>query len=152
MARICKKTAHAEGVTFAFANGEIEDVLIGRFSEEIIGRLAIHGLSQKLGDSYAGVETVEEAVVNVKTLITQLSDGAWAVKVSTGGRLAEALARASGKALAECIEILAGKTKEEKATLRKHPAVAAALAQLELEAAEKKLALRDGEDIPELVL
>jgi hypothetical protein len=67
------------------------------FNDETKYRLGVHGLSQKVGDSYAGAKDVEEAKMLAKDTIEVLQKGGWGTRVSDGlGRvtlLAEALSR-----------------------------------------------------------
>ena len=56
MARIMKKNVNAEemSVTFTFADGRSFTAKLENYSNEIVDRLALHGMAQKLGDSCAG--------------------------------------------------------------------------------------------------
>ena len=63
-------------------------------------RLAMHGYSQKVGDSYAGAETIEESASRAQAVIDQLLAGEWSQARASGTgaprttMLAEALSRA----------------------------------------------------------
>ena len=53
---IVNENAEATGVRFTFDNGETFPADLHALPEAMIYRLAVHGLSQKLGDSYAGAK------------------------------------------------------------------------------------------------
>lgn len=151
------KTINDDGsLTFEFATGETETVNPGDFSNEIQKQLLIHGTSQKLGDSYSG-EDADKCFTIFSGVLTNLTDGNWSARAGGGGgarisQLAEALSRASdGETVETCVMTLSAMSDEEKAAVKKHPAVQAAIAELKLEKAQaeaKKLKAELGKDIP----
>lgn len=170
---IAKKIADFENgnVNFEFADGSTFNAALTELNEDIINRLALHGLSQKLGDSYAGaggeddpVEYAKEALAGV---YESLKEGNWTQR--TGGTagprvtlLAEALHRATGRDLEECssmvndLRVAAGDGDEDaKAKLdaiKNHPQVKAAQSEIRAERAAAKAA-KDAEssaDAPDL--
>ncbi len=137
MGRIAKKTVSDTGVHFGFVDGEELHIGLGDLSDEIIHKLAIHGLSQKVGDSYAGAESIEEARGLASAVIKNLKAGLWGAKVQRGGKIIEALSRATGQDFETCLAKWQGMDKDEQAALRKHPQVKKALAEIEAERAAK---------------
>jgi hypothetical protein len=110
------------------------------------GRLAIHGASQKIGDSYAGVaketDPLAMAKANVKDTIAQLYAGTWRVNAGGGPRvndLAVAISRVTGEPLEGedgCIAYVAAMSEDDKKAERAKPKIKAALAAI---AAEKAI-------------
>ncbi len=101
--------------------------------QEIVLRLAKHGLSQKVGDSYAGAEA-GESFARAEAVAKDLVDGNWSTRVAAAGpkstQLAEALHLVTGKTLEECAELIDGMDDERKKALRNHDQVNAQLASL----------------------
>ena len=137
MARIANKRPSAEGVEFEFANGDKLNCKVSDLPQEMIERLAVHGIAQKVGDSYASAESVEEAIGNAKSVWDNLKAGQWATKASRGGKYVEALKRVTGKDYDECLAAWNQMTDKQKAELRKHPDIKAAIAAIEAENAER---------------
>lgn len=110
------------------------------FTPEIQRQLMIHGLSQKLGDSYAGEDADKCHAIFTGTL-KSLTDGTWSSRSGGGGgprisQLAEAFSRAVGQPVEACVSKLAEMTDDQKAAVRKHPQVVSALAEIKLEKAK----------------
>lgn len=126
------------GLVLNFAHGKVLNMKLSELSDEILGDLVLHGLAQKVGDSYAGSESPEEAFQAASAVWEQLKAGDWrrageAVPRTT--LLAEALSAVTGKTLEECqavIDAMAKSDEENKTSsvkeLRNHPAIAAQLA------------------------
>ena len=138
MAKIANKTAAEGVVTFAFTNGKNVSVDLNELPREMVHKLAEHGMLQKGGDSYAGAESIVEAIANVTEVIQNLKNGIWATR-ATGGKLAEALSRATGQPLEVCIGKLQSMDEKAKRDLRKHPQIKLALAEIDRENAAKQL-------------
>lgn len=105
------------GVSIVFPNGKTAAVILNELPPAIITRLAVHGLSQKLGDSYASAGKAENplgfAIGRVEDVMTQLMAGDWRV---TGGEagprvtlLARALARATGNSVEDAVAVIQDK-------------------------------------------
>lgn len=135
MAKIAKKVVGDTYVRFEFANGEFTQCDVSKLSSDIIHRLALHGLSQKVGDSYASAESVTDAQRNAEEVWRNLSNGIWATKATRGGKIVEALSRATGKPIDECLEAYAAMDDDARKALRVHPSIKAALASIEAERA-----------------
>ena len=146
MARIAKKSVSADGVLFNFADGKNLSLGIDALPEEIQRKLAIHGLSQKVGDSYAGAESIAEAFASAEEVWKNLLAGLWSAKVQRGGKLVEALHRATGKDLETCRGLVEGMDDKAKAELRKHVQIKEALAEMEVERAKALAAAAEGEE------
>lgn len=103
MAKIAKKVKLANGLRFEFADAKktVLEYNLSLLSETLRTELAIHGLSQKLGDSYSGLETVAEAMAMVKSVWANLLADKFNASVSGSGLLAEAVARIKGISIAE---------------------------------------------------
>ena len=159
----CKKATNDSSVVFDFAHkGDAHTVSLKDFSKDIISKLALHGISQKLGDSYASAETSETAEVLFNALLKRLTAGEWAKSRESGNgsprtsQLLQALMRATGKSEEDCADVLAGMDDDKKKALRSHPEVAAALATLKAEAATAKAtklaeAVGDAPSLSELI-
>ncbi len=138
MARIATKSVDIESktVTFSFLN---EDELICRLADlpdEIQNKLMLHGLSQKVGDSYAQAENIEAGFISATDVYTNLVNNSWSTKTSRGGKIVEALAAFSGKPMAECLEVYSKMDDKAKAVLRKHPSIKLELATIEAKRAK----------------
>ena len=142
-AKIAKKVVPEDnsGVSLQFTDGENLTVNLADLSPEMVTQLALHGLSQKLGDSYSGEKDVEVARAKANAVAERLAKGEWkATRDGSGsGRitdLAHAIVRVTGRTLEEVVSMLEEKTKEEKAAIRKNKAVKKALLEIQLERAE----------------
>lgn len=134
-------TVNGDGET---VDGKTFLLSLENLSEDIITRLALHGLSQKVGDSFAGageepnpLKYAEERIIET---YEQLRKGEWRVTVAGGPRaslLARALARVTGHSLEEAIEVVEGLDDEQKKAIRKDPAIKKASADIKLEDAQK---------------
>lgn len=135
MAKVATKDISGNVLTINFANGEklVADIL--RMSPEIRDRLAMHGLSQKLGDAYASAESVAEAAGNAQEAWENLLRGDWATR-ATGGILAEALSRAAGRTVEECREVLRTMDEKKKRELAKSSPILDAIAAIRAERAK----------------
>jgi hypothetical protein len=161
MSKVAKKTANVEAGTvgFEFATTPNPTQLLADISKlpaAIVKRLALHGLSQKIGDSYAGASDAKEAAQFANETLADLLKGNWATRqASTGPKvslLAEAVARVQKipveKALATLQAIANGdgseagkKAGEEKVkAIRSVPNVRAAMAAIQAERAQAKAA------------
>lgn len=142
----------------SFTTGQDLEVSLAEIPPEIVHRLALHGLSQKVGDSYAGCE-VDEAFDKASAVVSDLKEGNWSTRVATGGsprstQLAQALADATGKTLDEAAAVLEPMDDEQKKDLRKHPQIKACLAQIRAAkaAADAEKAAGEAVDAPSLAL
>lgn len=156
----CKKSIREgnSGVDFKFNNGEIRTIELSELSEAMILNLVIHGICQKVGDSYAGQETVDGCIEKAEELIKRLIADDWKTVRAAGGTrrnsmLLEALMRATGKDEDECREVLEEMDDDQKASLQSHDAIKVHTATIRAERmAEKaeKLAKEKGDVTLEL--
>lgn len=138
-------------VTFDFEDGK--DALVfdpSKCSDAIRTHLELHGAGQKIGDSYAsakkaetdlGVNPVEWSRAQAEGVIAQLYADDWTVRTAGGPSvtdLAVALSEATGATVEETAAKLAEADKDTKKAIRSHPDVAAILARIRREKAEKK--------------
>ena len=160
MAKKASKSVTDTGISIAFESGETVTVELSQLNEDIIRKLALHGLSQKVGDSYAGAE-LAEAHELAGSVVERLLAGEWQQAREGGGAarvsmLVEALAAATGKTNEEALEVVKGMSEDQKKELKKHPAIAKELATIAAERAVAKAAKAEaalaGSDIPALNL
>lgn len=159
MAKKATKAITDTGVGIDFENGEHLTVKLTQCSEEIVRRLALHGLSQKLGDSYAGAEA-DEAYGLAENVAQRLIAGDWqAARASGGGTsrvsaLVEALATATGKTIDEALAVIKEMSDDQKKQLRAHPSVTSELAKIAATkaAAKAEKAAVAAQDAPALEL
>lgn len=135
MAKVATKSIDGLVLTIRFENGAELRCDSNQLSEETKTRLMMHGLSQKVGDSYASSESLGEAVANAEGQWENLRNGEWAAR-SGGGILAEALARVTGKDLAECIAAVRKLDDKNKKALMKDARILTAIAQIHAERAK----------------
>ena len=85
MARIMKKNVNAEemSVTFTFVDGRSFVAKLENYSNEIIDRLALHGMAQKLGDSCAGKDE-SEWLTEIRAMDERLRNGEWGAERGSG--------------------------------------------------------------------
>jgi hypothetical protein len=160
-----KKTVSTESntVTFEFTGGDSFVANLNELPEGIRARLALHGLAQKLGDTYAG--DVESPRFEVGSLFAELAKGTWSQRAESGGprvtALAEALAElraakrlGNPKAQAEEVDIEAAVAKvetmtdDEKKTARANPTIAQKMLEIKVRKDQAKLrdARKNGSD------
>lgn len=142
--------------------GEASRFDMSELPDHIVRALAYHGLSQKLGDAFADADgDTEYARDAVAAVWAMLKDGDWSRRAEGNGGsaarptiLAAALAEVTGRDIADVVESLESKTKEEVAGYKKHPAVAAAMARIKAERAEERRKAMEAEaqDAPEIKL
>lgn len=132
-------TISADGFTVTvrldFRNGEAR-TFEAEANHKLFAKFACHGIEQKLGDEIAGLDDVEDAVLAVDDLIERLNAGEWGVKRETSGLagtsvLLRALVQHSGKHPTAIKTYLASKSTAEKLALRKNPAIAPIIVELE---------------------
>lgn len=86
-------TPEAVRLSFAFANGDKLDCDPSKLSESVRYCAMFHGLAQKIGDSYAGSKTADEASEEASSLWERLEAGEWiAERESAGPRISLILA------------------------------------------------------------
>lgn len=148
-----KKTKFAEKeydmdtkvVTITFGNGQVVDFDLNKVSQEVRDQLALHGASQKIGDSYAGVKgNFAEGVANAKDVVEQLYAGVWRASREDDARprlaeLAAAIARIKSVPLESATAAVEKGTDEQRKTWRSNAKVKAVIAQIRAEKAAEAL-------------
>lgn len=145
---MAKKVVDVEtqSVTFDFGDGRVETFQLGNVSDEMKIQLALHGASQKIGDSYASAKSQTEGTEidpsdwsqqQSAGVIAQLLADDWTVRTPGSAAVTDlmsAFAEVTGD------ELQAELSKDDKAALRKHPKIAAVLARIKSERADAKAA------------
>jgi hypothetical protein len=163
MAKIANKRMdlEAQTVTIEFTDGRFVEIPLAALTPEIVLHSALHGLWQKLGDSYAGAKgDVELAYAQCRTVADQLLDGNWnsPTRIGDGGQvfrdLVEVLvelAKARGEEISreEIKGLLKDLDKKQLAEIKKDPQVAHGLAEKDL--ARKRKALEAKGEVDEKV-
>lgn len=146
---IAKKLVGESSITFAWADETSSEISLSQFSDEIIQRAALHGLSQKLGDSYSGAEgSIPTAKAAFDDTLAALEAGDWNRKGGvTGGAIVEAVARAAGVSIEEALAKWMEMDEEVKKATRAHPTVKAAKAEIDLERAQARIKATDAEPL-----
>lgn len=113
---------------------EIDRQSLQDLSEEMKTRLALHGLSQRGGDSYASASNISEVQEALSKTLTSIRAGTWSNARSAGGSAVPLIVRALAKALgieeSKAQEIYAEMPTGEQRILRKIPEIAAVLEEL----------------------
>lgn len=164
--KVCKKvyitpagevssaTAAATALEFRFADGTVRRVSQDAFTSPAILEAALwHGLSQKLGDSFASSLTTSDAIEAFDNVLEQLQSGNWNTKAEGGGlrRLAKAVAVVQNISVDAALERFTKMDKETLDKVRKHPAVKAEMAKQAAARAEARVQGVDTEDLDNLL-
>lgn len=125
MAKFTKSYNVESGVfTGTHESGEVVEVSLDSLPASIVRQLALHGLSQKIGDSISGKDVVGEvAVATVNAVITNLTEGRFNLSGGgngSGGIVVEAIARLMNKPLEDAAAFWTGQDDLTQAQLRKH--------------------------------
>lgn len=135
---IKESTVHHDGsigVKFHFRNGEVKQFHMPH-DHQLYARAAQHGLDQKFGDAFSGIDDVEDAALAFDKVADQIKAGDWNKgRVSDGmagtSVLAKALVKVTGNSIEEVKETLKTLEPAQKAALRKQPAIATAIMEIE---------------------
>ena len=136
------KTVDTEhnSVLFKFVDGTEFTAHLNKVNDNIRTRLALHGLAQKLGDTYAG--DVESPAESVKDMFEELVGGEWSTRKPGEPRTAlvvEAISRVLGKTLEDAKSFWEGLSDEGKKKARAKPKVQLAMADIQRERAQAKV-------------
>ena len=142
-----KKTVDAEQrtVTFEFPDGGRFVAELDKMNDYMRTRLALHGIAQKLGDTYAG--EVESPEAEVRGMFEELVAGEWSQRRPGEPRLGliiEALSRMEDVTIDEAKEFWDTLSDEEKKTLRGDATVKAEVAKIAAERATKAAEAQQG--------
>jgi hypothetical protein len=138
--KMAKKQKLVDGVRFTFTDGTEFDYLLSRLSDDMVRQLAVHGLAQKVGDSYASAENLAEAKANAEATWENLVRGDFKARAQGSGGLAvEALARIKGLDMETAQEAWNDLDEESRDTLKKNPRVKVMIEMIRGEKAAEKL-------------
>jgi hypothetical protein len=133
-------------VSFAFGNGQVLEIDSNSLSAEMQKQLMLHGISQKVGDSFAGAKgNFVEGIAAAKAVIEQLSQGIWRAARGEGearprlGELASAIARIKGVTQEVAMAAVEKATDEQRKAWRGNAKVKATIAAIRAEEAQKAL-------------
>jgi len=140
--------------SITFGDGASMDFEVNKLTPEIQKTLALHGLMQKLGDSYAGAKgDYAVAKASVQSVWDQLIDGNWRAAKAAGEakprttELSAAIARVTGKDILEVQAKVAEADDAKRKAWRALPAVAAAIAEIRAEKAKATAAKAEPQTI-----
>lgn len=133
-----------------FVNGEVQVRIDFRngvsklytVPANLVGRSACHGGEQKYGDSYAGVDDIDDMIAACDAVQENLSKGDWTARVEGSGIagtsvLARALVELTGKTMEAVKEFLKSKTQADKMALRQSSKLKPIIEGLEAEKVAK---------------
>jgi len=108
----------------------------------LVGKSACHGGEQKYGDSYAGIEDVEDMIAACDAVQENLGKGDWSARVEGSGIagtsvLARALVELTGKDPEAVKAFLKSKTQADKMALRQSSKLKPIIERLEAEKVAK---------------
>ena len=126
-------------VRIDFRNGVSKLYII---PEQHTAKAACHGMEQKFGDSYAGVEDIDDMIDCTDKVAENLEAGDWSARVEGSGIagssvLARALAELTGKTLSDIKVWLKPKTQADKMALRASSKLKPIIDRLEAEKVAK---------------
>lgn len=142
MSTLKKAKASIEGnvLTLQFAHGEELSIDANDLPNDMKAACLMHGLKQKVCDSYSGDKDPAEALESASSVIEALRKGDWSTRVAGEGgvrvtQLAKALSMVTGRTIEESIEVVGNMTDELKKTLGANPQIKVAIAQIQAEKA-----------------
>lgn len=131
--------------TFTFGNGKVLNFDLQKVPEATRLQLAMHGASQKIGDSFAGVKgNFGEGVSNAQETIDQLYLGVWKAAREDDARprlaeLAEAIARIKQVPIEAATKAVEAGNDDQRKAWRSNAKVKAIIAQIRAEKAAAAL-------------
>lgn len=148
MAKKLTKTVDVENSTVTLEVAGVESPIVASLAalpEAIRARLALHGLSQKLGDRVADKDCVgETAHTMLKGLLDQLTAGNWGVERSSGGAkialFIEAIARLRNLSIEEVTARLDALNDDQLKAVKSMPDVKAMVDIIKAEKAKAVIA------------
>jgi hypothetical protein len=132
-----RATPNAERLEFAFIGHPPLSVSFNTLPEVISETAKRHGISQKIGDTFANAEgDVDYAYGAVQAMIAQLQEGVWATRgdgIAPNKILAQALARITGRTVDACTIVLDKLPIDKRTVLAKRRDIKAAIATIRAE-------------------
>lgn len=147
--KVAEKDYDEETGTFSitFADGAAAEVELDKLPSNIVRLLALHGLSQKLGDSYASVKgDVAAAKQKFEAVLTQLQAGEWkkAREAGEGGakvtELAEAIAQFKNAPIEKANAVVAKATPDQIKAWKGNAKIKAIIAEIRARKAAERAA------------
>lgn len=161
MATVKKATVTNSGsiLSWAFAHGEELIIDAAELANNIKESLLVHGLRQKISDSYAGCTTPQEAMEAARSVAEALSKGEWSSRgTGEGGsrvtQLAKALSMVTGQPLEAAVEVVSNMSDENKKNLGANAQIKLAIATIQAEkarAAAEEAAKQEGPSIADIL-
>ncbi len=142
MSKVGTKAVVDGKLVFTFVNDEVVTIdPYEEFTEALNERAMFHGYLQKLGDSYSGNDSIAEALMKFNATLDTLRAGDWNRRGgnATGGIWVEAIARATGDPIEKVLLKWNAMDEDVKKSVKAHPDVVAAKAEIELERAKAKV-------------
>jgi len=154
MAKIATKKVTADSVTFVWADESTPTTIkLSELKPELVTRAALHGISQKGGDSYSQCTTIAEAKANLQATLDAFKQGDWNRSgTASGGVWVEAIAAVMNQPVEAILVQWAKKTDAEQAAAKKHPEVMAAKAKIDAARAASKAKAAKKSDAPAFTL
>lgn len=125
-----------QSFSFTFADGTILQGKLTDFIPAIVTELALHGVLQKGGDSYAGVKgDVNAAKANCQEVIDNLKSGVFSAGGGGGPRLsdlAEAIGELKSVSFDVALEAVRAASDEDRRNWRAHPTIKEKIAEIAL--------------------
>jgi len=81
----CKITDKVDQINFDFSNGATVRVDLAAVPKPMRAIATVRGLAEKIRDTYAGSETVEDAFAEAEDMLGRLMDGEWMSAREGGG-------------------------------------------------------------------
>ena len=143
----------ARQVAFTLGNGVKVIGDLSKMPADIVERLAIHGLSQKVGDSTSNLSKSRDfhaAFGAMQEIVDNLEKGLWSVRGgSSTSDLVAAMAELQGLDTETVQAAVDSASEEQVAELRKHPQIKAKILEMQAER-QKQLAKANAEDMPSI--
>jgi hypothetical protein len=149
MAKIANVDVRVEEQTVVinFIDGNVIGCSLDDLPKEMLLRAALHGLQDKLRDSYSGAVSVEEAYGKCLAVKQSIESGAWRQGGRGDGIWVDALILVSGREAGECREVWSGLSEEQRKAVKKNAAMQAAYHAIK---AERSANAKGSTDVGEL--
>ena len=134
---------------FVFRNGQVREATLPRDSN-LFAKAAAHGMDQKYGDEFAGLDDVEDCIEAFDNLAARIGRGEWSEKRVSDGMagtslLVRALAEVSGATVDQIKAKLSAIDPKQKQALARQTKVAAVISRLKAERDAKKGKVEDAD-------
>lgn len=156
MAKFLSKAVDVEKqtVTCTLGNGLVVEGKLAEYNADTVIRLALHGLSQKLGDStsqFSKAEDYHGAFGALQSTADNLLQGLWSVRAGNNGTtdLATAIAELQNMAVADAQELIAQLDDKQFDMVKRHPEVKAKI--LEIQKRRLETAVTPAESLGDLL-